>query len=250
MHAQRATNFIQLAAIEIVGSEDEALLRVKLGQRGIDGGIHARVGQRDLFNLPSCKLRAAFLLFIQANEARVRPKAIHEFLCEHGPEPALKRSASAIGRELGDTLAIANGRSVQVSIKAVGEFAATAFIASDCVGYFVEPRAKAREEDFPGVLVARGAAMCKGEIFNLQAAQKLRRFRRTGIPAAARLNPGKDLFECSQRQPVLPGASPRVQLLINLLRTHKRAAASRALAGTKHDAAWMVANIARPRLGL
>src|SRR5215469_15228710 len=46
MHAQRATNFTQLAAIEIVGSEDEALFRFKLGQRGIDGGIHARVGQR------------------------------------------------------------------------------------------------------------------------------------------------------------------------------------------------------------
>ena len=115
------------------------------------------------------ELDSLFGFFVETDQAFGAAVAIDVFLREDGAQPAFERSASGVGRKFGNALAIAGVRAVEVGVERVGEFAGGGVFAGDAQGGEIQFLAIAREEDFPGGVVAGGTGAGQGEFVDAEA---------------------------------------------------------------------------------
>ena len=107
--------------------------------------------------LGSGELRAVFALFVEADQALGAAVAIHEFLRQHGAQPAFERSAAGKRGQLRNAFAVACGGAVELGIESVGEIAGGGIFARNAQRRLIKLFAIAGEEKFPGGIVAGGA---------------------------------------------------------------------------------------------
>src|SRR5215469_13085268 len=106
-----------------------------------------------------------FLLLFKTYQTFLFAVAIYKFLSYHCAQPAFERPTPHVEAQTGDAPAVALGSAVEVAVDGVSEVAGLGILFGDPAGNVVELFAKARKERGPGEIVAGGAGMGQGQLF-------------------------------------------------------------------------------------
>ncbi len=88
MHCEGPRNLSQSATVQIIRCQDESILGREAGQNVVGGGFNSGINHGGGLGISSGELRAVFALFVQADQAALTAKAVHELLRHHGAQPA------------------------------------------------------------------------------------------------------------------------------------------------------------------
>src|SRR5208283_4925112 len=105
------------------------------------------------------------------------------FLRQHRPQPTLQRATPSVRSQLGDALAFADIRAVEVGVEGVSEFAGGGVFARNTQSRLIELFAVAREKNFPSRILAGGTGAGQGQFVDPESQEESAEFALGGASA-------------------------------------------------------------------